>query len=144
MDRCVSGRYTQRITRTQSSTIAATFFYATQRHNPARARGGDEGRTLAGRVLHWRGQHAERDQNNTLFVSDLEVVPCTTPPSTIINLVVFLLVGHTHNKLEILFSRTLVALHGHEYFKVEGLLRQVRETRGSTRATWAKCGNGRD
>ena len=42
--------------------------------------------------------------------------------------VVFLLVGHTHNKLDRLFSRISVALRGKDYFTVEGLLRQVRET----------------
>ena len=40
----------------------------------------------------------------------------------------FLLVGHTHNKLDRLFSRISVALRGKDYFTVEGLLRQVRET----------------
>ena len=42
--------------------------------------------------------------------------------------VVFLMVGHTHNKLDRLFSRISVALRGKDYFTVEGMLRQVRET----------------
>ena len=42
--------------------------------------------------------------------------------------VVFLMVGHTHNKLDRLFSRIAVALRGKDYFTVEGMLRQVRET----------------
>ena len=42
--------------------------------------------------------------------------------------VMFLLVGHTHNKLDRLFSRISVALRGKDYFTVEGLLRQARET----------------
>ena len=42
--------------------------------------------------------------------------------------VVFLLVGHTHNKLDRMFSRISVALRGKDYFTVEGMLRQVRET----------------
>ena len=48
-------------------------------------------------------------------------------PLTIFN-VAFLLVGHTHNKF-----RISVALRGKDYFTVEGLLRQVRET---LRYTW--------
>ena len=40
--------------------------------------------------------------------------------------VVFLLVGHTHNKLDRLFSRISVALRGKDYFTVEGLLQNVR------------------
>ena len=48
-------------------------------------------------------------------------------PLTVI-CVVFLLVGHTHNKLDRLFSRIAVALKGKDYFTVEGLLRQVKET----------------
>ena len=42
--------------------------------------------------------------------------------------VMFLLVGHTHNKVDRMFSRISVALQGKDYFTVEGLLRQVRET----------------
>ena len=42
--------------------------------------------------------------------------------------VVFLLVGHTHNKLDRLFSRISVALRGKDYFTVIGLLARVRET----------------
>ena len=41
--------------------------------------------------------------------------------------VVFLLVGHTHNKLDRLFSRIAVALRGQDYFTVVGMLRKVRE-----------------
>ena len=48
-------------------------------------------------------------------------------PLRVIN-VVFLMVGHTHNKLDRLFSRISVALRGRDHFTVEGLLRQVRET----------------
>ena len=48
-------------------------------------------------------------------------------PLTVIS-VVFLMVGHTHNKLDRLFSRISVALRGKDYFTVEGMLRQVRET----------------
>ena len=42
--------------------------------------------------------------------------------------VVFLLVGHTHNKLDRLFSRISMALRGKDYFTVVGLLRQVQES----------------
>ena len=42
--------------------------------------------------------------------------------------VVFLLVGHTRNKLDRLFSRVSMALRGKDYFTVEGLLQQVRQT----------------
>jgi hypothetical protein len=48
-------------------------------------------------------------------------------PLTIIN-VVFLMVGHTRNKLGRLLSRISVALRGNDYFTAEGSLRQVRET----------------
>ena len=41
--------------------------------------------------------------------------------------VVFLLVGHTHNKLDRLFSRISVALRGQDYFTVVGMLRKMRE-----------------
>ena len=40
--------------------------------------------------------------------------------------VLFLLVGHTHNKLDRLFSRISIALRGKDYFTVVGLLAQVR------------------
>ena len=39
--------------------------------------------------------------------------------------VVFLIVGHTHNKLDRLFSRIAVALSGRDYFTVVGMLRQI-------------------
>ena len=42
--------------------------------------------------------------------------------------VVFLLVGHTHNKLDRLLSRISVALRGKDYFTVVGLLARVRES----------------
>ena len=42
--------------------------------------------------------------------------------------VIFLLVGHTHNKLDRMFSRISVALRGKDYFTVEGMLRRVRES----------------
>ena len=48
-------------------------------------------------------------------------------PLTIIT-VVFLLAGHTRNKLDRLFSRISVALRGKDYFTVDGMLRRVRET----------------
>ena len=48
-------------------------------------------------------------------------------PLTII-IVVFLMVGHTHNKLGRLFSRILVAPRGKASFTVEGMLRRVPET----------------
>ena len=60
-----------------------------------------------------------------LFVLLLRALDDT--PLAIIN-VVFLLVGHTHNKLDRLFSRISVALRVLDYFTVEGALRQVRET----------------
>ena len=40
--------------------------------------------------------------------------------------VLFLLVGHTHNKLDRLFSRIAVALAGRDYFTVVGMLRQLQ------------------
>ena len=39
--------------------------------------------------------------------------------------VLFLLVGHTHNKLDRMFSRIAVALRGHDYFTVVGMLRRI-------------------
>ena len=42
--------------------------------------------------------------------------------------VVFLLVGHTHKKLDRLCSRISVALRGNGYFTVVGLLREVHKT----------------
>ena len=48
-------------------------------------------------------------------------------PLSCIN-VIFLLVGHTHNKLDRMFSRISVALRGKDYFTVEGMLRRVRES----------------
>ena len=39
--------------------------------------------------------------------------------------VIFLLVGHTHNKLDRLFSRIAVALAGHDYFTVVGMLHRL-------------------
>ena len=41
--------------------------------------------------------------------------------------VLFLLVGHTHNKLDRFFSRIAVALAGRDYITVTGMLRQMRE-----------------
>lgn len=41
--------------------------------------------------------------------------------------VVFLLVGHTHNKLDRMFSRIAVALRGQDYYTVVGMLRKVRD-----------------
>ena len=40
--------------------------------------------------------------------------------------VVFLMVGHTHNKLDRFFSRIAVALAGRDYFTVVGMLNQIR------------------
>jgi hypothetical protein len=40
--------------------------------------------------------------------------------------VLFLLVGHTHNKLDRFFSRNAVALAGRGYFTVVGMLRQLQ------------------
>ena len=45
--------------------------------------------------------------------------------------VVFLLVGHTHNKLDRLFSRISVALFGRDYFTVPGMLSIVRRVLSS-------------
>ena len=39
--------------------------------------------------------------------------------------VLFLLVGHTHNKLDRMFSRISVALRGRDYFTVVGMLRRI-------------------
>ena len=41
--------------------------------------------------------------------------------------VLFLLVGHTHNKLDRFFSRIAVALAGRDYFTVVGMLRLLRQ-----------------
>ena len=41
--------------------------------------------------------------------------------------VVFLMVGHTHNKLDRMFSRISVALRGRDYFTVVAMLRKIRE-----------------
>ena len=49
-----------------------------------------------------------------------------TPPWRID--VLFLRVGHTHNKLDILFERTAVALAGRGYFTVVGMLRQLQSS----------------
>ena len=42
--------------------------------------------------------------------------------------VLFLLVGHTHNKLDRLFTRIAVALAGRDYFTVVGMLRQLQSS----------------
>ena len=42
--------------------------------------------------------------------------------------VVFLLVGHTHNKLDRMFSRISMGLRGKDYFTVEGMLQRARES----------------
>ena len=42
--------------------------------------------------------------------------------------VVFLLVGHTHNKLDRVFARISLGLRGKDYFTVEGMLQRARES----------------
>ena len=41
--------------------------------------------------------------------------------------VLFLLVGHTHNKLDRFFSRIAVALAGRDYYTVVGMFKQLQE-----------------
>ncbi len=42
--------------------------------------------------------------------------------------VVLLLVGHTHNQLDRMFSRISMGLHGKDYFTVEGMLQRAHES----------------
>ena len=51
---------------------------------------------------------------------------CDTSLATID--VLFLLVGHTHNKLDRFFSRLAVALAGRDYFTVVGMIRLLQES----------------